>query len=129
MSCNKKESKVKKPVETPNLSEKEIQLKGDERIRAKKNLYGHSSCWSMPERIEISKGTVLKVPKEGTYMGDCFCYLIEGKCIKTTRSMLQSSDGKIIIMETGDTVGLSQGYKSAAYALGKIETDCWEIIE
>ena len=115
-----------KPKDKPNDVVKiDNKLKSGDLIKAKTNLRGVTNSYNTPERINISKGTILRVPSEGTRMGDVFCTLVEGECTYEQRPI---SDGeKTNSMKIGSKVGLSQGHKSyGPYDLGKIDSTAWE---
>ena len=63
----------------------DFELKGGMLIRAKVDLRGVSNSYNTPERIDIPKGTILRLPNEGTNRGDVFCRVVEGECIVTLR--------------------------------------------
>ena len=97
-------------------------------IRAKKDLRGVSNSYNTPERIEIKKGTLLVVPGEGTRFGDCFCKIREGKAIKHCRGYNEGEKREMTPENSSrDVIGLGEGYKTAPYSLGQIDTDFWEI--
>jgi len=104
----------------PNFSLKEGML-----IKAKADLRGVSNSYNTPERIDITKGTVLRVPNSGTNRGDVFCDVVEGECIKHCRGY---SEGEKI--NVSDSVGLTQGVNTRCpYDLGVADKLFWEIVE
>jgi hypothetical protein len=104
-----------------------IQLKGGERIKALENLTGVSNSYSTPERIDIPKGTIIRVGQSGTRFGDCFCTLVEGTPILHCRG---HNEGAKIQMQVGASgIGLSEGYETAPYSLGQLDMRVWEILK
>lgn len=95
-----------------------IKLVRGMQIKALEDLRGVSNSYNTPERIDISKGTILLIPREGYANGDVFCKIISGECIKTVRP--SGEKVKLRINHSGDVVGLSGGHESAAYGLGRI---------
>ena len=111
----------------------DFELRGGMLIRAKKDLRGVSNSYNTPERIDIPKGTILRLPKDGTNRSDVFCSVVEGECIVHVRSMYRDTDGETRVIKGGDThsvVGLREGNKTSyPYDLGVADKTCWEIVE
>jgi len=111
----------------------DFELRGGMLIRAKKDLRGTSNSYNTPERIDIPKGTILKVPLEGTRMGDVFCSVVEGECVVHVRSMYRDTNGETSVIRNGDNnnrVGLNEGVKTRCpYDLGVADKTCWEIVK
>lgn len=111
----------------------DFELKGGMLIRAKKDLGGTSNSYNTPERIDIPKGTILRLPNDGTNRGDVFCSVVEGECIVHVRSMYRNTDGETRVIKGGDThrvVGLYEGVKTRyPYDLGLADKTCWEIVK
>ena len=131
------DKKVLKRLTKDNLNileerKPDFKLKEGMLIRAKKDLKGVSNSYSTPERIDIPKGTILKVPIEGTRLGDVFCSVVEGECVVHLRSMYRDTNGETKIIRNGDnnnTVGLTEGVKTSyPHDLGTADKTCWEII-
>ena len=101
------------------------QLKGEERIEALVNTRGVSNSYNTPEHIDIKTGTILVCPNTGTRMGDAFARFVQGEAIKDCRG---HNEGEKQEQKRGDVVGLSGGYKSAPYSLGKIDLRIWKIV-
>ena len=110
-----------------------FKLKDGMLIRAKKDLKGVSNSYNTPERIDIPKGTILKVPLEGTRIGDVFCSVVEGECVVHVRSMYRDTNGETRVIRNGDNnnrVGLNEGVKTSyPYDLGVADKTCWEIVK
>lgn len=104
-----------------------VKLKHLADIKAKRDLKGISNSYSTPERIDIKKGAVLKVTGTGTRFGDAFCNLSEGKATRHVRSN-DERDGTLKEVNIGGTIGLSEGYETAPYSLGRINTEDWEVL-
>lgn len=131
------DKKVLKRLTKDNLNileerKPDFKLKEGMLIRAKKDLKGVSNSYSTPERIDIPKGTILKVPIEGTRLGDVFCSVVEGECVVHLRSMYRDTNGETKIIRNGDNnnrVGLTEGVKTRyPHDLGTADKTCWEII-
>lgn len=131
------DKKVLKRLTKDNLNileerKPDFKLKEGMLIRAKKDLKGVSNSYSTPERIDIPKGTILKVPLEGTRMGDVFCSVVEGECVVHVRSMHRDTNGETRVIRNGDNnnrVGLAEGVKTSyPHDLGTADKTCWEII-
>jgi hypothetical protein len=110
-----------------------FELKGGMFIRAKVDLRGVSNSYNTPETISVPKGTILKVPNQGTNRGDVFCSVIEGECIVYCRSMYSDPKELTRVIKGGDThspVGLREGVNTRyPYDLGLADKSFWEIVE
>jgi hypothetical protein len=131
------EKKILKRLTKENLAILEerkpnFELKGGMLIRAKKDLTGTSNSYNTPERIDIPKGSILKLPNGGTNRGDVFCSLVEGQCVVHLRSMYRDTNGETSIINGGDNhrvVGLREGVETRYPCdLGLADKTCWEII-
>lgn len=98
------------------------------KIRAKRDIRGVSDSYNTPERIDIKEGAVLLVPASGTRFGDCFCKLLEGVAILHCRESFGFSNGKTREIGSNDKIGLKEGYETAPYSLGRIDTEVWEVL-
>ena len=111
----------------------DFELKGGMLIRAKVDLKGTSNSYNTPETIDIPKGTILRLPSEGTNRGDVFCKVVEGECIVHVRSMYRDTNGETRVIKADDTysvVGLRVGVKTRyPYHLGSADKNCWEIVQ
>lgn len=108
-----------------------FELKRDMLIRAKVDLRGTSNSYNTPERIDIPKGTILRVPSEGTNRGDVFCKLIEGECTKTLRGGSYEGQTRVMTPESNkyEVVGLIEGVNTRyPYDLGLADKNYWEIV-
>lgn len=107
--------------------EKTYTLQGGEKIKALKDLKGHSDSFNTPERIVIFKNTILQVPKQGTMRGDVFATVMEGDCKITLRGYCE---GQIRNLKPHEKVGLSEGhiFPPSPYSLGSVDLNMWEII-
>mgnify|MGYP003348754579 FL=1 len=107
----------------------DFELKGGMLIRAKVDLRGVSNSYNTPERIDIPKGTILRLPSEGTNRGDVFCRVVEGECIVTLRGYYEGEKRQIKAGDTYSVVGLSEGVKTRCpYDLGVADKNSWEIV-
>jgi hypothetical protein len=111
----------------------DFELKGGMLIRAKVDLKGTSNSYNTPETIDIPKGTILRLPSDGTNRGDVFCKVVEGECIVHCRHPYGYVGEPTRAIKGGDTysvVGLSVGVKTRCpYDLGLADKNCWEIVQ
>jgi hypothetical protein len=110
------------------------QLYGGMLIRAKVDTQGISDSYELPAKIDIPAGTLLKVPSQGTRMGDVFCTLLEGEPIRHCRREnkpipMKKSDNPNLSTKVGLSTRGGHEFPPCPHALGKIDTDVWEIVK